>query len=123
MSKDHHLGYLIIDHRNSPGISEEMAHDLSVKSGKQVLPMPKGQIFERDTYRCSHCQAIVLKNPLRERPRNYCRKCDAYVCDNPGCNAGCLPMAQVFDKANSAAHKNQAVMAAVIALRRDVLGR
>ncbi len=124
MTKDSHLGYLIVDHKNSPGISEELAHELSVKSGKQVLPMPKGKIFERDTYKCCHCQAIVLKNPLRERPRNYCRKCDSYVCDKPGCNAGCLPMRQVFDKAYSMAHKNPGlVMQTIRALRRDILGR
>lgn len=83
-----HTGYLLIDNRASPGVSEEFIR----KSGKLAPVVPEGMLFEADTYTCSHCSTIVIKNPLRERPRNVCRKCMKIICDNPGCNSECLPM-------------------------------
>lgn len=38
---------------------------------------------------CTHCHRQIVINPLRTRERNHCRKCDAYVCDNPICNLEC----------------------------------
>ena len=49
--------------------------------------MPK--LFESPTFTCKHCNRVVIMNPDRSRPRGYCRKCDAYVCDNPLCNSEC----------------------------------
>ena len=40
-----------------------------------------GGLAENATYTCSHCQRIVVINPLRTRERGYCRTCDHYVCD------------------------------------------
>jgi hypothetical protein len=51
---------------------------------------------------CSHCHRQIIVNPLRTRERNHCRKCHAYVCDNPGCNAECNGgLGNVFDEARN----------------------
>lgn len=71
-----HNGYLIVDHRNSPGISKEEA------AAAGVVSAPGGTLLEMDTWTCAHCGAIVLKNPDRLRPREVCRKCMKVVCDN-----------------------------------------
>lgn len=88
-----HTGYLLIDHRNSPGVSQEMI----VASGKDVPTAKAGTIFEADTYVCSHCNAIIIKNPLRVRPREVCRKCMRVVCDSPGCAIECVPFERVLE--------------------------
>jgi hypothetical protein len=67
-TKQSHEGYLMIDDRASGG-----------------------GLLEGATIMCAHCQFTWVMNPLRTRPRNYCRNCDAYVCDKPACNAACAP--------------------------------
>lgn len=53
-----HEGYLLIDNRGA------------------------GEGFtESATITCCHCQRTFVKNPQRVRPRGYCAKCNAYVCD------------------------------------------
>ena len=85
-------GYLIIDHTDSPGISEEMAP--AVRSfGSPVVGA--GAVLELDTWTCSHCNRIVLRNPDRVRPREVCRKCMAVVCDS--CSLWCEPFAKLAD--------------------------
>jgi hypothetical protein len=42
-------------------------------------------VMESATITCAHCATAYIKNPDRTRPRNYCRKCDNYICD--GCGA------------------------------------
>lgn len=114
-----HTGYLVIDHSNSPGVSEEFVR----ASGRDVPFAAEGQVFEADTFTCPHCQGIVLKNPLREKPRNICRKCMKVTCDNPSCNLECVPIAKVFDIALTEAHRNpHNVEDAIRALRQDILG-
>jgi hypothetical protein len=70
-----HEGHLLVDHRDSPGITEQAAvaagMPVGVCRGMQEMP----------TYTCSHCCAVVVLNPLRTRPREYCPKCDHYICD------------------------------------------
>lgn len=73
-----HEGYLMVDHSASPGLTREEAracgyHDL-VHCGE-------GQIFEAATVTCAHCKMPYIKNPERVRPREYCKKCDHYICD------------------------------------------
>lgn len=76
-TKRSHEGYLIIDHRNSPGISGAMVNAIDAS-----LPLSAGHgFFESATYTCSHCTRIVIMNPLRTRERGYCPACDHYVCD------------------------------------------
>lgn len=68
-------GELMIDHRASPGISQELAHQL------HCLPCPGGMMLETSTVQCNHCQGQVIKNPFRVRDRNYCHGCDRFICD------------------------------------------
>jgi hypothetical protein len=93
-------GYLVIDHRDSPGLTPE---DVAHVPG--ALVAPGGEVLERDVLQCAHCQRSVVLHPLRTRPRSYCAKCDHYICDDPICNRECRPFAHVLDRAASIAEK------------------
>ena len=95
---DTHLGYLMIDHRDSPGVPDELVRQIRAETGKDIPFAPGGVLTEADTYSCPHCQAVVIKNPLRTRPRNVCRKCMSVVCDTPSCILECTPFQQLLDK-------------------------
>lgn len=69
-------GYLQIDHRESPGVKPE---DVAHVPGLEAIGA--GQHFETGTLTCKHCASVIVLNPLRKRPRAYCPKCDAYICD------------------------------------------
>ena len=99
-----HEGYMLIDHRESPGVPDEImvAQGLPAGSGRKV--------FESATFTCSHCERVVIMNPDRSRERGYCRKCDHYVCD--GCEAErvrtgvCMPFkAMIAELINQEARK------------------
>lgn len=96
-SKRSDEGLLIIDHRGSPGVPDHM-----MPNAKDMPPRSGQGLFEVPTYTCSHCPQIVVMNPLRRRPRGYCRKCDGYICDR--CNGilaatkECKPYEQVLDE-------------------------
>ncbi len=77
-SKRNHEGYLIIDQRNSPGVSPEMAHRAGLPHGAHQ------GLFEAPTISCSHCQKVVVLHPARSRDRAWCRYCDHYLCDGCG---------------------------------------
>lgn len=95
-----HEGYLLIDHRDSPGVPL----DLLLSIG---LPPECGKgVYESPTVTCCHCNAVVILNPMRTRPRGYCAKCDAYVCDNHGCNVECRPFAKLLDDAETQIVRN-----------------
>jgi ribosomal protein S27AE len=64
-------GYLMVDHRASPGLSDNPL-------------MGEGKLFEAKTNHCSHCGTVVIMNPLRTRERSFCSKCNKYICDNCG---------------------------------------
>lgn len=71
-------GYLVIDHRASPGLPEDVAR----KSGYDPKHCGEGGLFEAATMTCSHCKVSVVKNPLRTRERASCAKCGYhYICD------------------------------------------
>ena len=100
-----HEGYLLIDNRESPGVSDAMLHAV-------WPPLPPGAgcgMFEAPTITCSHCQRVVILNPLRTRDRAYCRKCDHYVCDGCGVvliqSGTCRPFEQIIDEAMEKAVK------------------
>jgi hypothetical protein len=77
-SKRSHEGYLLLDHRGSPGIPES---DISAVG----LPPGSGQgMFEAPTYTCAHCQRVVIIEPRRTRERSWCKSCDHYICDDCG---------------------------------------
>jgi hypothetical protein len=69
------MGYMFIDHSNSPGFTKAEAELFG--------RLPGSTVFEADTLWCKHCSTHVLKNPLRTRERASCRKCLHYICD--GC--------------------------------------
>lgn len=107
-SKRSKEGYLMIDHRASEGISDELAV-------KNNLPVGAGRgLFETPTYTCSHCQYVVVMNPKRTREREYCRGCDSYICD--GCGelkkngVPCKTYAQKVDEFLNSAEKQNGLI-------------
>ena len=70
-------GYLIVDHSASPGLPEWFAR----RNGYDPDLTREGKVFEADTYGCPHCGGVVIKNPLRTRPRELCLKCNTFICD------------------------------------------
>ncbi len=88
-------GYLLIDNRNAPGPTLEQIRASGFKGF--VAGAGERGVFESATKTCCHCNAVVVLNPDRTRPRGYCRKCDAYVCDNPGCSTECVPFMRKLD--------------------------
>lgn len=73
-------GYVLIDHRDSMGLTEteRIAARLS-----PLMPIGKGQVLKAPAFCCSHCDRVVVMNPLRNRSREVCFKCDRYICDDP----------------------------------------
>jgi hypothetical protein len=66
-------GYLMIDHRLSPGLKcEEVGTD----------KLGAGKLFEAATDTCHRCQKIQVINPKRLRERPYCRRHDRNLCDD-----------------------------------------
>jgi hypothetical protein len=77
-SKRSQEGYLMIDHRASPGLPEKVA----IASGYDPKLCGEGKLFEAATLTCGHCKVSVVKNPLRTRARETCEKCSHhYICD------------------------------------------
>src|SRR5882672_10278053 len=79
-SKKDQQGELLIDHRNSPGITPEWAAAAGI--GGPIVGA--GKTFESGLKNCTHCGGDVIMNPLRMREREWCRVCDAYICDPCG---------------------------------------
>ena len=73
-----HEGYLLVDHRFSPGLPE----DVALRAGYDPATVRGGQVLESATIHCAHCLGVVVKNPMRVRERGYCTKCDKYLCDH-----------------------------------------
>ncbi len=72
-------GYLLIDHRNGPGITQEMATAAGIDV--PVIPVPGGGLFESATLLCHGCERMIVLNPDRSRSRGYCPTHDHYLCD------------------------------------------
>ena len=78
-------GYLLIDHRCSPGIPEELAR----RNGLPPELVREGRVLEMKTKSCRHCGGVVVLNPDRLRERHSCLACGgAFVCD--ACKAASL---------------------------------
>lgn len=91
-----HLGYYMVDHRNSPGITGKIA-----EMDPSKMPVGANTMMETDIVTCSHCQAVVRLNPYRDsatHPRNWCAKCDRYICDAPVCLMQCRPYLAYLDE-------------------------
>lgn len=80
LSKRSEEGVILIDHRNSPGISPEFMRDHNL-DGPAV---GAGVVYESATCTCKHCGTDVILNPKRTRDREYCSQCDGYICDSCG---------------------------------------
>jgi hypothetical protein len=100
-SKRRHEGYLLVDHRNSPGLTELQA----IAAGRPVTSHVG--LFEARTYRCNHCQVVVIIETKRTRARGYCSKCNHYICDT--CDAimaatgVCRTVKQIIEEIQEAA--------------------
>jgi hypothetical protein len=96
-------GYLIIDHRASPGLP----NGLGIIPGVETPKFPSaGKVFEVSIVQCAHaCGSEIILNPDRVRPRNHCAKCDAYYCDKPGCRE-CVPIQKIVDEIMESASRN-----------------
>lgn len=93
-SKRRREGYLMIDHRFSPGVDAELIK----ASGLDAPIVGPGALFESATVRCCHCGTVVILNPDRSRERGHCKRCDHYVCDNPLCHRDCTPINKQIDE-------------------------
>jgi hypothetical protein len=92
-SKKSHEGYLLIDNSNSPGVPDAIIPD------KYAFLRGTGtRKLEFAVLTCAHCHDQLLKNPVRARPRSYCRHCDHYICDKVYCNSGCHKLNDLIDK-------------------------
>lgn len=70
--------YVLIDHRNSPGISQEFIH----KNRLDAPAVGAGQTFESAIAVCHGCGGDIILNPNRTREREWCMEHDAYLCDS-----------------------------------------
>jgi hypothetical protein len=94
--------YLLIDHRNSPGISQEY-----IQANKLDAPaVGAGQMFESAIAICHCCAGDIILNPGRTREREWCMEHDAYMCDRCAMmrklTGSCVPLAKrlqnIFNK-------------------------
>ena len=102
-----HEGVMLIDNRNSAGISDEQMVALG-------YPVGAGRgLYESATYTCSHCCAVVIIEPKRTRAREFCRGCDSHICDPCGImkakTLACKTMTQIVDETITAAEHNRPV--------------
>lgn len=77
LTKRSNEAYVLIDHRNSPGISQEF-----VQANRLDVPaVGGGQVFESAMAVCHSCGNDIILNPSRTREREYCMQHDSYLCD------------------------------------------
>lgn len=76
-SQRSHEGCLMVDHRASPGFTEE--ESIKMGYGRELIG---SKVFEAPTKMCNHCGTIVIINPDRKRERAHCFACNMYICDN-----------------------------------------
>lgn len=103
-----HTGYLIIDHSESPGINE---NDVPQRLRSSTSIVKEGEIFERDTKNCSHCERLIILEPKRVRERARCHYCNHYICDE--CDrmlrvtGQCIPFKKVVDRAQELVERGE----------------
>ena len=105
ISKFQNTGYLQIDHRESPGLT-----NTEIRNFGSHLPPDMGRMnFETAVVKCWHCQTMIMLNPLRERHRHFCHGCDRYICNQ--CYAAykatgvCKPFTKVIEEILEAAER------------------
>ena len=95
-------GWLFVDNsfavRNSPNPYPTETDLLRARARGYAFDGMQVPVYESATATCSHCNAQVILRPDRTRAREYCAKCDAYLCDGCGFRrkhgAACVPMLQ-----------------------------
>lgn len=94
-------GYLLIDHRNSPGVSPEYLRSAGLDPNMAV---EGGATLEAATMQCRHCQRTIVRRVERARARHYCSACDGYICDDCELHRKltltCTPFTKKLDLAN-----------------------
>ena len=75
-------GYFLVDHRHSPGLTEEQAR----QAGYDPKSCGEGQMWETHALGCCECKSSVIPNPARTRARATCKYDHPghYICD--GCD-------------------------------------
>lgn len=73
---------------------------LEITQSIEAPDIARGTV-ELPTLTCFHCNSVVVLNPLRVKPRNWCMKCDAYVCDKQFCITECNPFTQSLELAQN----------------------
>lgn len=115
-------GWLFIDHRASPGLPEHVAR----LAGYDPKLCREGKVFEASTITCSHCGTAWNINPLRTRSREFCRKCDHYICDVCGAIASMpdyvhIPFRMLAEAAINSAQKGEALDVSTLSAPRIVV--
>lgn len=96
-----HSGYLIIDHRDSPGINPE---DVPERLRNITPIVGKNQVYETDVQHCTHCQrAVVLfKVSVGKYEPDICHYCHHYICRSCAkqlrITGQCVPFKAIFDR-------------------------
>ena len=111
-TKRRHEGYVLIDNRESPGVTASFVQQNGQK-GVGVPVVTKGKMLEASTITCAHCQRGVILNPQRAHEREWCSYCDHYLCDNCGLikkvEGQCRNLNQLLDKLQERAFKDALV--------------
>ncbi len=95
--------YVLIDHRNSPGVSQDF---LAANHLLNTAPaVGAGQTYESAISVCHGCGADIILNPKRTREREWCWEHDAYLCDSCALTrrltGSCVPLKKrLFDLFN-----------------------
>lgn len=61
----------------------------SARTGGAIL---RDGRYVADTHRCVHCSAHWEWVPGSGTVRGWCPSCQGFLCGNPECMAGCLPL-------------------------------
>lgn len=93
LSKRSREGYLMVDHRASPGLPSGFMRNL----GLDCPEAPEGKLVEAATLICCHCGNIYVKNPERTRARGHCFKCNDFECDGCAATKECTPFSKTLD--------------------------
>ena len=109
-TKRRHEGYVLIDNRESPGVTTSFVQQ-SGQKGRGVPAVGEGKVLEANTITCAHCQRGVILNPQRSHDREWCGKCDHYLCDNCGLvkkiDGQCRNFVALLDKLQEKAFRQQ----------------
>lgn len=76
-SKRNQEGYLLIDHTNSPGVSQAFAQAHNLPVG-----VMGGRMMESALQVCHICGGDIVLGGDRSKMMAYCQRHDRYSCDN-----------------------------------------